>query len=209
MSIGISGSGSIASSASRSGVAYERRRQHEARQPVAEALGVARRDQPAHGVAHQHYGTVVADVLDQEVEVVHDRREVGDQRSLPIRAAVPYVVQAVHRCAALRESSGHVVVAADVLAVAVRDDHHMARLLAFPRPHVERACVSVQYSLGHGRPRQAQPGLTVKYRRAAAMRSAAAVPSATAGVRQPDESGVAPCSAIKSPASPSIRAVAR
>ena len=50
---------------------------------------------------------------------------------------------------------------------------------------------------------------TLKRSRARSKRSIEPVPRASAGVRQPERSGVAPSSEISRPASPSIRAVVR
>ena len=107
-------------------VADQGRRQHEAGETLAVALGVAGRDQAAHRVAHEddrEVGVLAAGLLDQAVEVVHDGVEVDDQRRLAVRAPMADVVQAMDGGPVRHEGVGHVVVAADVLAVSVRDDH--------------------------------------------------------------------------------------
>jgi hypothetical protein len=56
------------------------------------ALGVAGRDQATHRVADEHdrqAGVLAAGTLDEQVQVVDDRVEVGDQGALALRAPVP------------------------------------------------------------------------------------------------------------------------
>ena len=111
------------------------------------ALGVAGGDQAAHRVTHEEdreVGVSARGPADRAVEVVHDGIEVDDQRRLAVRAPMADVVQAMDGGPACHEGVGHVVVAADVLAVAVGDHHEVARVLALPRPHVQRSRVSAQ-----------------------------------------------------------------
>jgi hypothetical protein len=131
----------------RAGVAHQRGGDDEAGQAVAVALGVAHGDQAAHRVAHEHEwqaGVRGARAFDQQVQVVDDRVEVGDESGLAVRAPVPDVVEAVDGGAVLAQGRGDVVVAADVLAVAVRDHHDVARLLVVPRAHVDGSGVTGQ-----------------------------------------------------------------
>ena len=82
--------------------------------------------------------------FDKQVQVVDDRFEVGDQGTLAVRVPVPSVVEPIHGGAVLSEGGGDVVVAADVLPVAVHDDDEVARLRVRPRAHVQGTGVSLE-----------------------------------------------------------------
>ena len=92
-------------------------------------LRIASGDQPAHRVADQDQRQArvfIARELRDEVEIGGEMLAVDDQRPLAVRAAVAEVVRPVDRGAIGDEPLGDVVVAADVLGVAVDDQRDVA-----------------------------------------------------------------------------------
>jgi hypothetical protein len=103
------------------------------------ALGVAGRDQAAHRVPHHDHGEVAAHLADDFVEVVHEPLEVLDQRGLALRAAVAHVVGADHLRAARDQRLGDMLIAADVLAVAVHQHDQPGGAGGRPAAHLHAA----------------------------------------------------------------------
>ncbi|HMQ72458.1 MAG TPA: hypothetical protein PKD25_08080 [Rubrivivax sp.] len=100
----------------------QRRRQHRAGQLRTEALQVAGREHPAHRVADQHLrqrGVFAARALGEPVHVVDHGLEVGAQHTLAVGAAMPEVVLPEHHRAGRIQPRRDMLVATDVLAVAV------------------------------------------------------------------------------------------
>ena len=86
------------------------------------------------------------------MQVVDHRLEVGDQRPFAVRPAVTDVVEPDDEGAVGGERAGDVVVAADVLAVAVRDDDDVGGVGGgLPLLHVEAAGVPVEAAFAHAR----------------------------------------------------------
>jgi hypothetical protein len=104
--------------------AQHRPRQHQPGELGPVLLRVAGGDQAAHGVAHhdeRQRAVGRAGLHDDAVHVLDHPGEVLDQHPFARRAAVAAVVQAVDRGAPRAQPLGDVLVAADVLAVAVHE----------------------------------------------------------------------------------------
>ena len=112
-------------------------------------LSVPRRDEAAHRVADHDDRQVAARVAHHRAQVVDDRLEVLDQRLLPRRAPVPDVIGPDHRRAAGGQRPGDVLVAADVLAVAVDEHHEAGRVLDGPAADLDAP--DRRQVLAHGR----------------------------------------------------------
>ena len=103
----------------------------------------------------RHAGVGGRGAVDDVVEVGEVVAEVLDQRPLALGLAVAEVVEPVDGGAVRDQGLGDVLVAPDVLAVAVREDHHPARVLERPvgeRDRPARAGERVRGACGrHGR----------------------------------------------------------
>ena len=98
-------------------------------------LRVTGRHEATHRVADEHERmawTIVSRLARCRVQIVDEVVDPLDERSLALRAAVSQMIGRVHRSAVADEVAGHVRIAARVLAVAVRDQRHVARVLAGP-----------------------------------------------------------------------------
>jgi hypothetical protein len=114
------------------------------------ALGVAGGDQPAHRVADEHHqraGMLLARQLHDLVQVVDHLLEVLDQHALAPGLAVADVVGTHDHGSAVHQRRGHVLVAADVLAVAV-DQHDDALRLGIG-PDADADPVAEHRALAH------------------------------------------------------------
>ena len=73
------------------------------------------------------------------MEIVHQQLEVGHEDPFALRMPMPDVVVSPHHRAAIAERRGHVLVAPDVLAIAVDEDDDPLRVVTVPRADVELA----------------------------------------------------------------------
>src|SRR5207302_11174313 len=112
------------------------------------ALRQARGDQAAHRMPEEddrQPGVCGLRALDDPPHVVHHVLEVRDENTLARGAAVPEVIGAVHRGPARAERAGDVVVALDVLAVAVRDDDQAPRPGMLPDADAHTPLAAVEF----------------------------------------------------------------
>ncbi len=129
--------------------------QDQGGQFLAVPLGVAGRDQSAHGVAHQDQrqaGTRGAGRVRHRVHVRDHVLEVLDHHPLPGRPAVAGVVRRVHGGAVPGEPGGEFRVPAGVLAVPVHQECQVAGGRVRPLPYGEgsvRAFEDVLADVGH------------------------------------------------------------
>src|SRR4051794_12274350 len=127
----------------------------EAGELVAMALHVARRDEPAHRMADHDDRKVAARLAHDRTDVVDDRLEVLDERRLALRPAVSGVVGPDHRRPARDQRLRHMLVPADVLAVAVHQHDEARRIGRVPPAHPHAA------DRGHG-PTVARSGVRIQ-----------------------------------------------
>src|SRR5215216_1313188 len=118
-------------------------------------LGVAGRDHPAHRMPdhrHRQPGVGRLGLADHGVDVLDQRGEVRDQDPLALGTAVPDVVQAIGAPAGIIQRLGDVLVAAEVLAVAVDQHDPAAYPLDLPAACVDRPRLALEAALGHFSP---------------------------------------------------------
>ena len=100
------------------------------------AQRIAESDRTAHAVAEQfelHAAMTVADPVDEAIKIAPQMRHAIDIGALAARLAVPAMVDCVHCVARRDQSVDNIAVPAGMFGIAMRDDHHVARL-AFGQP---------------------------------------------------------------------------
>ena len=112
-------------------VAGPRTREHVAVDLAGMQVPVQRRAVAAHGMAHDEQrslGVFGNRAVDHDVDVFRDFIKGGIEDLGTLRTAMAAMVEAVHRIALRVQAHSEIVVAALMLAQAVHDNHHAARI---------------------------------------------------------------------------------